>query len=49
MMNGGNDDVAMMTWQALWHMEHDDGDAEDLDEAEVRRGLRASLHTPAYP
>ena len=25
--------------QALWHMAHDDDDAEDLDEEEVRDGL----------
>ena len=26
---------------ALWHVEHEDGDAEDLDEEEVREGLEA--------
>lgn len=34
---------------ALWHMEHDDGDAEDLDDREVRTALRAFLEDWAFP
>ena len=28
---------------ALWHMEHDDGDAEDIDESDVEKALRHFL------
>ena len=46
--NGGVTDGTITCWlpasgddDALWHMSHDDGDAEDLDASEVRAALRA--------
>ena len=34
------------TCPALWRVEHDDGDKEDLDEREVRDALEAASAVP---
>ena len=34
------------TYPALWRVEHDDGDKEDLDEREVRDALEAASAVP---
>ena len=33
--------------QALWHVHHNDGDEEDLDEAEMKAALRLAAKDPA--
>ena len=39
---------AMGDDEALWHVEYDDGDAEDLDEGEVLKALDAATRCPLH-